>query len=645
MRVEGISVETYGITYVCSEYPEISPNVVTDIGRLVFDPKELCKSDCYTSFEILSNKTNTKWMNTLNSFQMYSSFDVTWLAYRENLFTRAKKLLKSISFRLTTSEVRRYEFNATVNFIWPKFLPSNINFPTLQIDQEAVKFITIVNPTDHMLLVHYVLHNVALHGPKMYTPPSVSKECHNCTLTAENVFSFIPPHETEVFLQDIPPHTYAKIGIRFTANEGGTYSTVLYLRNNLTVVESVWITARAVVPQFKLGNRKSGSQTPLMFEVTDKHLRQCEKPQSAAKPFVAIKRSFTAKNTGEVPITVYAVFIEDQPCSGFGFEVVNCQPFELAPNTTSKVEIEFSPDFTLSRVQRVLYLHTSAGYSVNFTLLGTVPSYSLPICYKAIIRPDWESTYRRASASVLIVAFFIVLVTAFLDSDRILRDHVQNISRDRGPVQPPLDLRQIAASLQHEAINATEQSKPTPPTSGKKKGKVDQMKNSSNTNNKSANKEGSSTSKENLLRNRSKRQNNNSNQRSIQETVTTTVVKPKKEVLEVEETSSESSFNLSDDSDSKHTASTSSPKENVQNQMVKPIPERRTKQQKQTNGKKRNYGDQKTFITKESVTPEPAEKRMNGIGLNIGDAGIEERTDNVQVLYFKFSYILYRSQC
>lgn len=461
MRVEGISVETDGITYVFSvdDYPEIAPNVVTDIGRLYFNPKELCKNDCYSSFEILSNKTAAKWMSTLNNFQAFSALDANWLAYRQSLYGQAKKLLKSISFRLSTSQVRRYEFNASVNFIWPKFLPSNINFPTLQVDQEAVKFITIANPTDHLLLVHYVLHDTGIHGDQIYTPITVSKECANCSLSTENVFSFLRD-ENEVFIQDIPPHSYYKIGIRFAANEPGTYSTVLYLRNNLTVVESVWITAKAVVPQFKFGNRRSGSPTPLIFEVTDKHLKACEKPQSGNEPFVSIKRTFTAKNHGEVPITVYGIFIEHSQCEGFGFKVLNCNPFELSANETRKVDIVFYPDWNLSRITRMLYLHTSAGYGVNFTLLGTVPPYALEMCSKAIIRPGWENTYRRISASVLTIAFFLVILTAFLDSDRVLRDHLQNISRDRGPIQPPLDLRQIATSLQQETsqMNASLQS-------------------------------------------------------------------------------------------------------------------------------------------------------------------------------------------
>lgn len=579
MQVELIQPETAGISYVLASddaFPEILPNVVTDIGRLYFNPKELCRNDCYTSFEILSNATAARWMSTLNNFNEYRKLDLDWLAYRQSLYLKAKKMLKTISFKLTTNTVKRHEFNASVNFIWPKFLPNNINFPTLQIDQEAVKFITIANPTDHLLLVHYVLHDVSHHGSKIYTPAFVSKDCSNCTLSnGENVFSFLH-EETEVFIQDIPPHSYAKIGIRFSSNEPGTYSTVLYLRNNLTVVESVWITARAVQPLFKFGNRKSGSQTPLIFEVTDNHLKACDKPQTNYNPFVTIKRTFTAKNFGEVPITVYGLRVENNPCEGFGFKILNCHPFELAPNASEKIEIEFSPDFTLARLTRTLFLHTSMNYLVNFTLLGTVPPYALEKCNKAIIRPTWESNYRRITAGILTFAFFLVILLAFLESDKVLRDHLTNISRDRGPVQPPLDLRQIAASMQQEsqALNHTNLNNSSTSQKNQKESQVNRRKNhaksgsmkvngengdsghksgryANNTNN---NKK-SSNHETNNNGNRNKRNNHQNNREKLQQ-------RHKEVVVEAEETSStttESSFN-SDDSDSRSTNTRSSPK-------------------------------------------------------------------------------------
>lgn len=47
-------------------------------------------------------------------------------------------------------------------------------------------------------------------------------------------------------------------------------------RNNLTVLEIAQLSGTGAHAQFKFGNRKPGSTTPLLFELTDKHLKDCE---------------------------------------------------------------------------------------------------------------------------------------------------------------------------------------------------------------------------------------------------------------------------------------------------------------------------------------------------------------------------------
>lgn len=49
-----------------------------------------------------------------------------------------------------------------------------------------------------------------------------------------------------------------------------------FFRNNLTVLELVQLSGTGAYAQFKFGNRKPGSSTPLLFELAEKHLRDCE---------------------------------------------------------------------------------------------------------------------------------------------------------------------------------------------------------------------------------------------------------------------------------------------------------------------------------------------------------------------------------
>lgn len=452
MYVEGIAVDMDGISYEFAvkgpnELPEILPNVDTDVGKLFFNPKEvLCKkrSTCYTSFDALSRPVGETWMRTLTNFSAYHRWDKERLRSQLESFAEVKQSLKQMQFRLTTSQIRRYEFNASINFIWPRLMNNNVEFPFVQINKMETRFIEIFNPSNQVLFIHFVLHNVSAFGDKSFVLQEALLECPSCMLTQENPFSFSSMKDKDIFMDEVKALSYLKVGIDFFATTPGTYSTILYMRNNLTVVEAVWLSARAVVPQFKFGNRKPGNTTPLQFEISEKHLKMCEKMSSSGvNMLISSKRTFTAKNYGEVPLMINAMKVENDACVGYGFKVLNCEPFQLMPNESKKIEIAFSPDFTLSRVTRTLNFDTSIGTNVNFTLIGTVASSCLEICGSNMQRPHWEADLKKNALIFFWIALVIVVLAAIIDSDRMLKDHFRMVSREKGPIQPPLDLRLI----------------------------------------------------------------------------------------------------------------------------------------------------------------------------------------------------------
>lgn len=449
MKVEGISVDLPGITYEFTEkdeFPEILPNIETDIGRLYFDSKNICDGECYTGLKAFENPIGIKWMDTIVDYSSHRKLDNELLTERMILYKKMKSKTKTISFKLATNQIRKFEFNATIDFIWPKLIPETINFPVLQIGHEVIKFITINNPSDQLVILHYVLHDMSLHGNRIDLPGIAVSSCPQCSLTNKSVFSF-PVGKQYKYGDFVSPKSSVKIAIVFSAETPATYSTLLYVRNNLTIVEAVWITAKAVVPQFKFGSRKSGSTTALLFNIDDKHLRDCDRKLTTENFVesiaVSTKRIFTARNVGEVPIRIGEIKIGGKLCEGFGFKIMDCSPFDLSPNGSKKIEIAFTPDFTLARVVRLLELETSMGYSVNYTLLSTIPPHALGPCGLALLRPDWESTLKISLTIILAVVFIFSLIAAFLDADKCIKDHLHNLSRDRGPLQPTLDLRQI----------------------------------------------------------------------------------------------------------------------------------------------------------------------------------------------------------
>lgn len=458
MYVESIIVDIDGIAYdpkkFSNESPEIAPNVDTDIGNIYFNPKEvLCpkRSTCYTGFEAVSHRHGEKWMRTLSNYTAFHEWDKIKLQNQLSSFNEVKKSLKQMQLRLTTSQIRRYEFNASINYTWPRLIEKNYEFPFVQVNRVDTQFVEVYNPSNQILIVHFFMHNKSLHGETSYLPKDVIHECPTCVLSRRNPFTFNSSRGNEMFFEELQPKSYLRIGIDFFATEPGTYSTLLYMRNNLTVAEAVWLSARAVVPQFKFGNRKPGHSSPLPFEITEKHTKLCEKKSTTGtNVLITSKRTFTAKNYGEVPLTISGIRIEDDLCKGYGFKVVNCEPFQLMPNESRKIEITFTPDFTLSRVVRTLNFDTSIGISVNYTLIGTVPTSALDLCSKAMERPSWEASFKRNVLWFICVLLGLVLIAAAMDSDRILKDHARMLARDRGPLQPPLNLKQIALESQQQ---------------------------------------------------------------------------------------------------------------------------------------------------------------------------------------------------
>lgn len=156
-----------------------------------------------------------------------------------------------------------------------------------------------------------------------------------------------------------------------------------------------------------------------------------EKLRKFPAPNLTVKRSFTARNTGELPIYISGFRINGLPCEGYGFRIMNCAAFHLEPNGTRKIDIAFTPDFTLARIQRTLGIDTSLGVPVNYTLITTLPPYFLATCSSVLSRPNWEPLLYYSAVSFMTFLFFCVLAAAFLESDRILKCTLVALAKDK----------------------------------------------------------------------------------------------------------------------------------------------------------------------------------------------------------------------
>ena len=137
--------------------------------------------------------------------------------------------------------------------------------------------------------------------------------------------------------------------------------------------QSTWVVSQKIITFIK-NSVKISDQTKSLNVWNFTHvLFSGEKHRKFAVPNLTVKRSFTARNTGDLPIYVAGFNINGLPCEGYGFRILNCGAFDLPPHGTHKIDIEFTPDFTLARIQRTLTIDTSLGVPVNYTLITTLP--------------------------------------------------------------------------------------------------------------------------------------------------------------------------------------------------------------------------------------------------------------------------------
>ena len=64
------------------------------------------------------------------------------------------------------------------------------------------------------------------------------------------------------------------------------------------------------------------------------------KPKGATPTFT-IRRTFTVRNTGQLPFYVHGFSINDLPCEGYGFRILDCSGFQMLPNDSKKVDIAY----------------------------------------------------------------------------------------------------------------------------------------------------------------------------------------------------------------------------------------------------------------------------------------------------------------
>uniref|UniRef100_A0A8C5SW64 Transmembrane 131 like n=1 Tax=Laticauda laticaudata TaxID=8630 RepID=A0A8C5SW64_LATLA len=234
---------------------------------------------------------------------------------------------------------------------------------------------------------------------------------------------------SEMLHLKLQPLEMKRVGVVFTPLDYRRVTSLILVRNNLTILDMVHVEGIGAKELLKVGGRLPGAGGSLRFKVPESTLMDCRQQLKDGKHILSITKSFKVENIGHLPITIMSMKINGYSCQGYGFEVLDCREFFLASNSSRDISIVFTPDFTSSWVIRELTLVTAAGIEFHFTLNVTLPHHLLPICADVVPGPSWEESFWRLTVLFVSLSLFGVILIAFQQAQYILTEFMKSRQR------------------------------------------------------------------------------------------------------------------------------------------------------------------------------------------------------------------------
>ncbi|XP_062865266.1 transmembrane protein 131-like [Trichomycterus rosablanca] len=317
---------------------------------------------------------------------------------------------------------------------WPRLAAdcsSALDFGATPVNESKIKNFTLKNPTGSVLSLE--IRTLSSYPAPLEALDLLSK-WFNVSPLSVNVttseFSLLPVDHKEIqrgsSVQRIllQPWESRSVSVAYTPSQHKPVTSVLLIRNNLTVFDLVLVKGFGAKELLRVGGKLPGPGASLRFNVPQSTLMECRDGLRSrlSKPLFAIQKSFKVENAGELPLTVMSMNINGYKCQAFGFEVLQCRSFSIDNNSSSEITIAFTPDFTSSWVIRDLTLITERGSSFPFTLNVTLPHHMLPLCAQVVPGPSWEESFWVITLVFTCFSLAGVCLMAFHQAQYILRE-------------------------------------------------------------------------------------------------------------------------------------------------------------------------------------------------------------------------------
>ncbi|XP_029005175.1 transmembrane protein 131 isoform X2 [Betta splendens] len=447
---------------------ELEPRRKSKVANIYFDAGLQCGDHCYVGLPFVLKSEAKPHGLALQEDIWDADVDLHQKLLRrwKELNERSGHKIEAV-FEVNTNLQKNVQAKVTAHLTWPSLVNSTqrITFPLTNTNSSSDEEVTLHNPADVPVYVQ-VLPLALLPNPSVFSGKLAERlpmgNVSNINIDSNTLEFQVHRNQTPIikgstgFVEGstrpfvynllLLPGEIKSFNVRFTPISNHSVSSLLIIRNNLTVIDTIVLHGRGTTESLKVAGKPPGQGSSLRFKMTESLLKDCTDKTKIKEPNFTLKRTFRVENTGLLPITIKSAEINGQACEGYGFKVLNCQEFALKPNTSKDLIILFTPDFTTSRVIRELKLVTCGGSEFVFSLNASLPYHMLAACAETLPRPSWELELYIIVSLVMISMFLLVIATAYLEAQSIWEPFKRRVSVESNSSMEtgrPFNLREI----------------------------------------------------------------------------------------------------------------------------------------------------------------------------------------------------------
>uniref|UniRef100_A0A4W6DTW8 Transmembrane protein 131 n=1 Tax=Lates calcarifer TaxID=8187 RepID=A0A4W6DTW8_LATCA len=447
---------------------ELEPRRKSKVANIYFDASLQCGDHCYVGLPFVLKSESKPHGLALQEDIWDADVDLHQKLLRrwKELKERAGHKIEAV-FEVNTDLQKNVQAKITAHLTWPSLVNSSqrITFPLTNTNSSSDEEVILQNPADVPVYVQ-VLPLALLPNPSVFSGKLADRfplgnlsninidthtfefQVHRNQVSATRTSTGFVEGSTRPFVYNLLllPGEVKSFSVRFTPISNHSVSSLLIVRNNLTVIDTIVLHGQGTTESLKVAGKPPGQGSSLRFKMTEALLKDCTEKTKVKEPNFTLKRTFRVENTGLLPITIRSAEINGQPCEGYGFKVLSCQEFALKPNASKDLIILFTPDFTSSRVIRELKLVTCGGSEFLFVLNASLPYHMLAACAETLPRPSWELELYIIVSLIMSSMFLLVIATAYLEAQSIWEPFKRRVSVESNSTLEtgrPFNLRDI----------------------------------------------------------------------------------------------------------------------------------------------------------------------------------------------------------